>query len=71
MSETTESTPKKVLNWREKLDKGLPLTQIQEAQADAEFNFLRRQEEERVKREFEKRKQGQVQPSDDISKKGK
>jgi hypothetical protein len=54
----------KVLTWKDKLNKGLPLNNLEETQADADFNYRRRLREEEETREYNKLKAGYAQPSD-------
>jgi len=44
---------KKILTWQEKLEKGLPLNDMDEVKADADFNFKQRQRELEEKKRFE------------------
>lgn len=50
-------------SWQEKMDKGEPLNNLQEAKADADFNYHQREQERKAREEFEARKAGKLTPS--------
>lgn len=52
------------MNWKERIEAGVPLNPMQDVQATADFNFTQRQEEQKAREEFEARKRGYTVASD-------
>lgn len=57
----------KKLTWKQKLEKGVPLSPLEETQADADFNFHQRERERRAREEFEAKKEAGRYNSDDFA----
>jgi hypothetical protein len=68
-----QSLPKRV-TWKDKLDQGLPLNELEETQAVADFNFKKHAREQEEKKAFDALKAGTrpvTQPESLEDKKGK
>lgn len=48
------------LTWQQKMQQGLPLSNLEETKADADFNYRTRLRQEKERQEFEQAKAGQV-----------
>lgn len=46
------------MNWKERIDAGVPLNPLQDVQATADFNFMQRKKEQEDREAFESRKRG-------------
>lgn len=55
---------KERLNWKQKIDRGERLNNLEDAQADADFNYRARLRDEKERAEFAAKKAGRLQPSD-------
>lgn len=64
-AQSKQNAPKRPLAWQEKIDQGKKLSPLDEVKADADFNHTKRVRDEQEREEYEARKRGERQPSEE------